>query len=68
MDTGYGTWVGHWTGTSWEGPVNTAPCSYTLTLTPTVVVDGIVQELSQSTNGFCGGYGEFSLTWTRVGD
>lgn len=36
-----------WNGVSWEGPIDTRYCGpYILTATPTVVVDGIAQELT----------------------
>lgn len=35
-----------WNGVSWQGPIETSVCAYVLTATPTVVVNGIAQELS----------------------
>ncbi len=57
------TGIYHWTGTGWT---YTADCR-TETVTPTVVVNGIVQEASTQASG-CPGAGSNTGTLTRVGD
>jgi hypothetical protein len=52
-----------WNGTGWSGPPG--PCGGVATVTPTAVVNGIVQEAS-GTVTFCNS--TLTTTWTRTGD
>jgi hypothetical protein len=56
--------VYQWTGSGWTYD---AGCK-TQTFAPTVVVNGIVQEMSTQDSGGCGGGGGTTGTATRVGD
>jgi hypothetical protein len=59
--------VWQWNGTGWQKTQSIACGSSTFTLTPTVVVNGIAQELSGHGLTPCGGR-EVQYTFTRVGD